>query len=186
MNCSIGKRTWGAIYRLLNRVSPVAYDCGTLCGAACCVCNDEVENKKGGIDEMGIYLYPGEHLLHTHSADWLEWSNQRAEEYDFPDSWVGTVSFVRCKTPPICPREMRPLQCRTFPLKPYLDEDGVLSLLYDFDELPYSCPIIEKSIEIEDDFYKATYTVWSHLIRDELIYDLVEMDSRLYDEMTNC
>ena len=29
-----------------------------------------------------------------------------------------------------------------------------------------------------EDFVKATYTVWAHLIRDPLIYDLVEMDSK--------
>ena len=32
---------------------------------------------------------------------------------------------------------------------------------------------------LNPDFIKATYTVWKHLLRDPLIFDLVEMDSRL-------
>ena len=31
--------------------------------------------------------------------------------------------------------------------------------------------------ELDEDFIKATLTVWKHLIRDPLIYDLVKMDS---------
>ena len=34
-------------------------------------------------------------------------------------------------------------------------------------------------MELNRDFVKATYTVWKHLLRDPLIFDLVEMDSRL-------
>ena len=47
---TIRKRTYRAIYRLLDRVSPVDYDCGTLCGAACCMVESEPDM------EMGIYL----------------------------------------------------------------------------------------------------------------------------------
>ena len=36
MKSTIKKRTWKAIYRLLDRVSPLPYDCGALCNAACC------------------------------------------------------------------------------------------------------------------------------------------------------
>ena len=33
---NVTERTYRAIYRLLDRVSPLDTDCGALCGAACC------------------------------------------------------------------------------------------------------------------------------------------------------
>ena len=176
MKSMIKKRTWRAIYRLLDHVSPIDGDCGKLCGAACCTCGDEL------VEDFGIYLYSGEDAIHSRKSDWLEWTVEDAEDYDFPDSWIGKVYFVKCKTPPHCPREMRPFQCRTYPLSPYLSPEGVLELVYNDEELPYSCPLIEDEIPLSDDFVKATYTVWKHLIRDPHIYDLVEEDSRARDE----
>lgn len=173
MKTTIKKSTWKAIYRLLDRVSPVDYDCGKLCQAACCTCSDPSSE-----DELGIYLYPGEDKIHDKKDSWLEWTSENAEDFEFPDSWSGKVYFVKCKTPPNCPRQKRPFQCRTFPLTPHLHEDGRLELIYNDVELPYSCPLIEDEIPLNEDFVKATYTVWSHLLRDPLIYDLVEMDSR--------
>ena len=41
---TISKTTYEAIYRLLDRVSPVDYDCGTLCGGACCTCTYEPDD----------------------------------------------------------------------------------------------------------------------------------------------
>ena len=49
-------RKWKAVYRLLNRVETEVYDCGTLCGSACCAGSNDTE-------ELGIFLLPGEHLL---------------------------------------------------------------------------------------------------------------------------
>ncbi len=167
-------RTYRAIYRLLDRVSPVPFDCGMICGAACCLPEEA--------DDMGIYLLPGEEKIHDRHADWLTWTTQRTAEYEFPASWKGVVHFVRCKEPPHCPRSMRPIQCRSFPLLPHLTEAGELQLIYDDSDLPYCCPLIDDEAELMPDFVRATYTVWKHLIRDPLIYDLVEMDSREREE----
>ena len=157
-------RKWKAIYRLLDHVSAEVFDCGTLCGSACCM--------NQGAEELGIYLFPGEEKL-LMGQNWLEWETQDPSELGFPDSWTEPVYFVKCKTPPVCPRTMRPLQCRTFPLKPVIGENGVLEMIWNDEELPYQCPIIEKNMPIHDDFYKATYTVWTHLLQDPRIMDLV-------------
>ena len=162
-------KKWKAVYRLLDHVNTEVFDCGTLCGSACCNCQSQEE-------ELGIYLFPGEHRLFMEpdvQKDWLEWDTQDPGELGFPESWNEPVYFVKCKTPPVCPRRWRPLQCRTFPLKPVIGENGVLELIWNDDELPYTCPVIENNMPIHDDFYKATYTVWTHLLQDKRIFDLI-------------
>lgn len=171
---SIKKSTYKAIYRLLNRVSPIDSDCGELCGAACCTAESS--------SEMGIYLLPGEDKIHDKKDSWLIWSAENTEDYDFPESWKGKVYFVQCKGPDECKREIRPMQCRTYPLTPHIDDEGELTLVYNDIELPYRCPLIDEEMPLNDSFYKATLTVWKHLIRDPLIYDLVKSDS----EMREC
>lgn len=179
MKSSIKKDTFKAIYRLLDKVSPINGDCGLLCGSACCTCeNDSNPCNYIDSDSLGIYLLPGEDKLFSKKEDWLSWGRDRAEDYEFPDSWRGYVYFVKCKTAPKCRRHMRPMQCRTFPLAPHLDEDGRLYLIYQCEELPYECPLISEKIPLNPQFVKATYTAWSHLIRDSLIYDLVRLDSQ--------
>lgn len=169
------KSTYRAIYRLLDRVSPVPFDCGRICGAACCTAANYDE-------EMGIFLLPGEEKVHSRHDDWLVWNSLSTEEYEFPESWHGNVCFVRCKTPPHCPRSKRPIQCRTFPLAPHISPDGSLHLIYSDADLPYCCPMIEESTELDPRFVQATYTVWKHLVRDPLIFDLVRMESDYRDE----
>lgn len=174
MKSTIRKSTYKAIYRLLDKVSPLDYDCGTLCGAACCTCTGDAPYDAL---QLGIYLLPGEEKLFTEQEDWLKWTVEMAEDFDFPDSWFGKIYFIKCNTPPVCPRKTRPLQCRFFPLAPHLTEEGILRLVLCTTELPYVCPLIAKNMELTPSFIQATYTVWKHLIRDPLIYDLVEMDS---------
>lgn len=178
MKSIIKKKTYMAIYRLLDKVSPIQGDCGKLCNAACCTCGGDSQDQEGLDFDLGIYLLPGEEKLFTMKEDWLKWSVEYAEDYDFPDSWFGKVYFVRCKTPPVCPRESRPLQCRFFPLAPHFSDQGNLQLILSTSELPYTCPLISEKTELNQEFIQATYIVWKRLIKDPLIFDLVEMDSK--------
>ena len=140
MKTAITKKQYEEIYELLNSVEILDFDCGTLCGAACCT--------HEGTEEMGIYLLPGEEAVHEDDHDWLDFRIEKAEEHYMPESWSDEVHFVRCKTPPFCPREKRPIQCRTFPLAPHIDSDGELTLIYNDMELPYKCPLIEEAIPL--------------------------------------
>ena len=178
MKSTIRKNTYRAIYRLLNRVSPLPTDCGQLCSAACCSCGGDGSSEESTDYEMGIYLLPGEEKLFSRKENWLKWSVEDAEDYEYPASWSGKVYFVRCKTPPHCPREMRPLQCRFYPLAPYLTEKGEFNLILSPAELPYSCPLIAERMPLQESFVQATFTVWKRLIKDPLIRDLVNMDSK--------
>ncbi|MCR4710473.1 MAG: hypothetical protein K5653_09500 [Clostridiales bacterium] len=164
------------LYNMLNQVEVLDHDCGKLCGAACCTAS-----KAGSEEEMGIYLLPGEEEL-LKGEDWLVIRESDASEHDLPESWTGKVYFARCKTPPICPRDMRPMQCRTFPLTPHLYEDGSLEMIYSDLELPYECPLIEEETPLNDEFVDTLYDAWARLIEDPLIRDLVRMDSEAREE----
>lgn len=162
------------IYGILDSADPLDTDCGKLCGAVCC-------SPEAAGEDAGIYLLPGEAALHDRSDPWLSWSADPAEEYDFPESWTGTVDFVRCKGAGQCRRELRPIQCRTFPLAPHLTEDGTLYMIMNDTELPYECPLITDCGRLKPEFVSACYEAWSLLITDDLIRDLVEEDSRFRD-----
>ena len=193
---TITARTYRAIYRLLDRVSPVDFDCGMLCNAACCNLDDmdpyfdmdESAIEEGELEaDMGMIFLPGEDKIHDKKDSWLEWYSDSTDALDYPDSWKGQVYFAKCQGHNHCNRKMRPIQCRTFPVAPHLDEQGKLSLVLDDLELPYTCPLQDAGEELvlEERFLRATYTAWKRLITDPLIYDLVEADSheRIQDEL---
>ncbi|KKM08966.1 hypothetical protein SY88_21180 [Clostridiales bacterium PH28_bin88] len=163
----LGRKVYEELYRLLDRVTPLEGDCGLLCHKACC------GQKDSG---LGMYLLPGEEAMFSRQEDWLDWEEHRVEDYDFPPSWSGTTYFVRCRRD--CPREKRPIQCRTFPLAPHLTPGGSLVLIWETLSLPYSCPIITGRITLRPEFAENVRRVWERLLTSPLIRDLVEFDSR--------
>jgi len=188
------KQDFEEIYRLWENVSPIDGDCGSLCSAACCRADglypDEIKNpeyvqdvlEEDEKDDLGIYLLPGEELVHDKSDEWLTWFKSNAEDVDFPESWTGEVYFVKCKGPDSCKRQLRPIQCRTYPVAPYITEKGELKLILNTDILPYKCPLVHQRFKLNQDFLDATYSAWKRLILDKRVYDLVEDDSRFRDE----
>lgn len=94
-------------YQILNHTTPLEADCGLLCDARCCLSE--------GDEECGMYLFPGEEVMFRDAGDWV-----RIEESDFI-SGGKSVPILFCEPP--CPRDLRPLACRIFPLVPYLKND---------------------------------------------------------------
>ncbi len=176
LKSTILKSTYEEIYRRWDEATPVPFDCGRICGATCCMTD--------GGQTMGIYLLPGEEKVHDKKDPWLTWSMDEAQDYDFPEAWRGKVPFVSCRGPAHCKRDKRPIQCRTFPLRPYLAQDGTLLMIYDQDDLPYACPLIENETQLSEDFIRASYDNWEILITDPLIRDIVRMDSQQMIEVT--
>ena len=172
----ISKEQIEKIHKVLNRVSPVDYDCGKLCGEICCLYDDEDYSN----DDLLIYLLPGEELLYENSES-FELKHFSIKEIDYPYSWKDGVYTVKCLNPPNCQREIRPIQCRTFPLIPHLDKRGEFHLIFDESEFPYKCPIVHDHIKLNDDFVKTTYEIWTMLMANPLVYDLIDMDSRMRD-----
>ena len=160
------------VYEILD-TPPLDFDCGTICGKLCCQ-----EYQPG----VGMYLLPGEERLFTGREAWLKWSFKRAEEQDFPPDWKGYVAFVECNS--ICDRGRRPVQCRTFPLMPYLDKDGKLSVRLDVLNGPLLCPLVRypRKYRLRAEFRRRTLEAWKLLITDPLIRSDVEWQSRILDE----
>lgn len=105
------------LYKLFDTVTPVPVDCGELCGKACC---------KG--EESGMFLFPGEEQVYSLlSPDWIT-IDKTDLTYEF-NGKTHTVPIAMCKGN--CDRYQRPLACRIFPLTPYMDKDGKISVMVD-------------------------------------------------------
>ncbi|WP_018084454.1 hypothetical protein [Desulfurispora thermophila] len=156
------------LYQITAHVTPLAGDCGQLCGKACC--------QPDATNSLGIYLFPGEEAVLHLPQPWLDWEMHDPRRYDFPASWQEPVHFVKCTRP--CPRTLRPLACRFFPLAPHLLRDGQLLLIYETMSLPYRCPLIVMRSRLERQFIETTAAAWRELLQNRQIYDLVWEDSR--------
>jgi len=166
------KEDYRKVYALMD-VAPYQSDCGDLCGKKCCQ-----EYQPG----VGMYLLPGEESMFTGKEPWLSWTYVKASRHDFPTSWKGFVPFIKCNG--TCPRESRPIQCRTFPLMPYIDLDGNLSVR--LDELSGSllCPLIryKDKYPLREEVRQKILEGWKTLIKDPLIRDDVILQSRRLDD----
>lgn len=170
---NITKEMIEKIHEKLNKVSPVDYDCGKLCGEICCVYDSESYAN----DDLILYLLPGEELIYENN-EYFELKHFNINEINYPHSWKNGVYTVKCKKPPHCIRDIRPIQCRTFPLIPHISKDNHFYLIFDDSQYPYRCPLISDDIKLNDDFIDETYKVWRLLLKNHLVYDLVDMDSR--------
>ncbi|MFZ5644466.1 MAG: hypothetical protein ACOY46_12830 [Bacillota bacterium] len=140
---------WERLYGVLDNITPLPADCGTLCEKRCCSVREGV----------GIYLFPGEEVIFPPGGNWYS-----LEEYDDVDYYTGSKGTVLNCTG-ICEREKRPLACRLFPLAPYLDREGRLSIITDVDAI-FICPLarVNDMDSINPDFIKAVGSVWEELL----------------------
>lgn len=169
----LNKDDYLKIYQLLDAVNPLPYDCGTLCSSICCR-YEQLPNK----EDLYLFMLPGEEMVHDRSDPWLSWQTHSTQEFGFPASWGKAVYTVQCRGPESCKRLLRPIQCRTYPLEPYITRKHKLALVYCDHYHPYDCPLIEKKAALSQEFLKATYKAWEMLIKDDSIRDYVEADSK--------
>jgi hypothetical protein len=153
--------------RILAEVTPLDFDCGTLCGHKCCT------DYRTDVN-VGVYLIPGELALYDGTEDWFTWQFHSTAEYEFAPSWEkhGSIPFMMCQK--LCQREKRPFECRTYPLVPYLHPDGQLELRY----APWAegvCPLVERYqiAALRPDFVQAVHRAWTVLLQDPEMLDHV-------------
>ena len=160
------------IYNILDRADPAPYDCGRLCGSICC------SDASFDGEESYIYLLPGENEYLRSAGSGIRIERQKRDEHDLPASWGEYVYIARCLGRAGCDRRNRPIQCRTFPLHPYVSEEGVFEMVMCYMDIPYPCPFIEGKESLSDEFGRAVYEAWQMLIKDSAIMDLVIQDSK--------
>lgn len=162
----LSKEVFLKAYELLDAYTPLVDDCGLLCGSRCCS-----EWK----DEVGIYLLPGEDQIFDFNCSCFTCEKQSTAEYEFCPSWQGEFYFVKCTGN--CPRDKRPIQCRTFPLEPHLRLDGMLEMIISH-EYEFLCPLVKQGIAlINSDFVKNAKLAWTMLLGDSMIYEDVQWES---------
>lgn len=161
---------------LLADITPLAFDCGTLCGHKCCT--DFGPNE-------GIYLLPGELPMFDGTEDFTSWQFHRTDEYEFAPTWeerYDALPFLQCTK--LCDREKRPFECRTYPLMPYLHPDGRLEMRFSFlaDGI---CPLPERYelSELQPAFVRACTDAWAILIQDAAMREHVQWLSQQFDAL---
>ena len=158
-------------YTRLEDVTPLKYDCGTLCGALCCH-----DNGKNG-ETLGMWLLP-------HEKELLEALTSDSEDtrFTFGKADDGTET-VFCEGS--CDRRFRPFACRIYPFYPYLSkkEDGRTKIEVRIDpRARFSCPIAMKDAYLRPsiEFVWSVKCAVRELLKDEdIAKDLVSMSEFL-------
>ncbi len=109
-------------YSLLDEVTPLKFDCGSLCGGKCCDCSS-VEST----DNPGMLLLPYEDKLTVSDGFRIE----QGED--------GKVLICGGR----CDRDLRPFSCRIFPFYARITDDNKISLRID-PRAFLTCPIAQK------------------------------------------
>jgi hypothetical protein len=116
------KKQMEEAWKLLDNLTPLKTDCGALCASACCRPDEDGQG--------GVTLFPGEEEMYRDT----EWA--RIED-----------GILYCDGH--CPRDMRPLGCRIFPLTPYRKKD--LGLGVRVDRRAFSmCPLAPDGVRALD------------------------------------
>ena len=126
--------------RLLVDQTPMAFDCGRTCQAACCRSDEEGRG--------GVFLFPGEEAFT--STDW-------ASVTDASEVFGARALMLTCNGR--CDRAKRPLGCMIFPLTPVVDENGAVDVRFDYRARPL-CPILR------GEFIDAARRALSEIARD--------------------
>ena len=101
-------------------------DCGKLCGYHCC--RSRHENGK----VLGIYFLPFEYENMQKGKGLIDESHLEIHTkiaYNLPVG-IKKLYYGYCKDNKNCIRDIRPIQCRTFPFVPHLEEGSLAVTKY--------------------------------------------------------
>lgn len=147
-------------YSLLEKETPLKFDCGILCNSQCCK----------GDDKTGMLLFPGE-------ADLLK------GEYEIIET--DGRKYAVCDGS--CNRRLRPLACRIYPLFPLVekDENGIYKIEVIKDPRA-RCPITAFDAEFKRSFIRKVKLCGEFLLTDSETADfLTELSDEIneYEEL---
>ncbi len=161
------KRLYKRIWKKLDTPSPIAGDCGKLCNKRCCT----------GTHEDGMLLFPGEEELYDEYDN--SWFHIRESNIHLAGG--RNIKLLVCNGS--CPRALRPLSCRIFPLTPYMNELNRVDFRLDLRGLGI-CPLVSQPDDhpVEKDFIEKIYRAFPPLLREGDIVELIEILSKQHDE----
>ena len=150
-------------------------NCGDLCDCHCCRDNHETG------EAMGIYFLPYEYetmQLENDIIDHDRTEKHTSEEYLFTDE-IEYLVYSYCKSVLGCHRDLRPIQCRSYPFAPHLDK-GVLSLVIEKNQ-EHDCPLIKMKENWRQEYIDGMYKGWKELLQIKKIAAIVKDDSEVRD-----
>jgi len=141
-------------------------NCGQLCDYHCCRSHEEDE-------DLGMYLLPLEYeaIQKNRGVDFEVHSS-----YDYEIYGAKKLFYIFCNNNSGCLREFRPVQCRTYPLEPHM-EDGKLMMIIENDQF-HKCPLIDNRAIWRKEFIKGIYAGWALLLTLEPVLRHIEVVSR--------
>ncbi len=147
-------------YEYLERVTPQKYDCGRLCGKACC---------RG---EGEIWLLPDEQDL-FYGKEGFEIKSLNGE-YN-----------LKCTSPCDEDRSVRPFCCRIFPFFPIVSKKNErlrVRLIRDPRGISF-CPLARGERKCEKSFERAVRRAVRLLCRDDKYYHFFKRHGKLLEEI---
>ena len=145
-------------YRLMDEAI-IAGDCGEQCGYHCCRRID-VDGKR-----LGMYLLPLEYEYMQREVV-ADYDLHRHRDYNMPPK-IKKYYYIYCHLAEGCLRDHRPIQCRTYPFEPHL-ENGVFSLVIEKEQI-HGCILIGRSSEWRQAFIDGIYNGWLELLKIPII-----------------
>lgn len=137
------------IYELLEDATPCRFDCGVLCGAACC---------KGG-DRDGMILFPGERDFFAGKPGF---TIRRNYAYGYEYLVCGGT----------CERDDRPLSCRIYPYFFYVAENSSVVAAPDV-RAPGHCPLARRDAALSRLFLRRMRMCAKAIREDPDLYAFV-------------
>lgn len=166
-------RTLNEARELLRDVTPLKRDCGRLCGGECCKSDETGEN--------GMLLFPFEETFYSKPIEGFAF--HLADD----DSLYRGGKRLVCEGE--CPRDVRPLACRLFPLRIRIETDELgehTEAVPELDPRAWECcPLTEMGgmRAISSDFKEAVRLAGEVLIKNVFMLEALHGEQRLLDEM---
>jgi len=154
-------------YHLMDEAI-IAGNCGELCGYHCCRRND-ADGKR-----LGMYLLPleYEYMQCEVVADYDLHSHL---QYNMPPK-IKKYYYIYCHLAEGCLRDHRPIQCRTYPFEPHI-ENGEFSIVIEKEQI-HGCVLIERIPEWRQAFIDGVYNGWLELMKIPIIKYNIEYFSK--------
>ena len=130
-------------------------NCGELCDYHCCRSHEGENNK------LGMYLLPLEYELMQKDSV-VDFEIHSNLIYEMP-SKIKKLYYIFCDEANGCLRSMRPIQCRTYPFEPHIENDK-LFLIIEKNQI-HSCPLLNKKDSWRWEFVIGIYKGWELLIQ---------------------